>query len=326
MGSVLKKSATHRVWLSLSRAGAPILRKILGRNSKMNDLAGALKIRIDDCFNQQDYSDIGQPDGLEGKLTSKLCTESDFKQKWFSSWCKEIGYQKVNLHRKIWEHIVILQALEERGMFEPGKKGLGFGVGIEPLPAVLAKRHVFVTATDIGSNTDQAQVWEHTGQHSDNVDALVRPWICDPETFRKYVSYRPVDMNKIPEDLVDFDFTWSSCAFEHLGSIQNGLDFIINQMKCLKKGGLAVHTTEFNISSNRETLESDTMSLFRRKDFEKLVMQLTEMGAHVEELDTSVGFTGNDFFVDRPPYRQKTHLKLSLGKYVSTSIVLIIRK
>ncbi|HZI52320.1 MAG TPA: hypothetical protein VFD56_01350, partial [Chitinophagaceae bacterium] len=49
--------------------------------------------------------------------------------------------------------------------------------------------------------------------------------LCDEDLFRKSVVYRAVDMNKIPGDLVDFDFNWSSCSFEHLGSIEKGMRF-----------------------------------------------------------------------------------------------------
>ncbi len=36
------------------------------------------------------------------------------------------------------------------------------------------------------------------------------------------VQYRYVDMSEIPDDLTGFDFTWSSCAFEHLGDLAAG--------------------------------------------------------------------------------------------------------
>src|SRR5260370_19674515 len=42
------------------------------------------------------------------------------------------------LHRKIWEWCFIAQALDDHGMLRPGKRGLGFAVGKEPLPAALA--------------------------------------------------------------------------------------------------------------------------------------------------------------------------------------------
>ena len=89
-------------------------------------------------------------------------------------------------------------------------------------------------------------------------------------SLRNHVKLRSVDMNSIPDDIEGYDFTWSACAFEHLGSIDKGLEFVKNSLKCLKPGGIAVHTTEFNASSDQNTLTSGPTVLFRKKDLELL--------------------------------------------------------
>ena len=58
-------------------------------------------------------------------------------------------------------------------------------------------------------------------------------------------------MNHLPDDLRGFDFTWSSCALEHLGTLAAGADFVVAQMDCLRPGGVAVHTTEFLVDQRR---------------------------------------------------------------------------
>jgi len=46
-------------------------------------------------------------------------------------------------------------------------------------------------------------------------------------------------MNEIPRSFDNqYDYCWSVCAFEHLGSIQKGLDFVKNAMNVLKPGEL----------------------------------------------------------------------------------------
>ena len=78
-----------------------------------------------------------------------------------------------------------------------------------------------------------------------------------------------------PDDIEpDFHFTWSSRYFEHLGSIDRGLAFIKEQMKCLRRGGVAVHTTEFNVGSNHETIDHEATVLFRRRDLQRLARWL----------------------------------------------------
>ncbi|MBV5337004.1 MAG: hypothetical protein J0653_03215, partial [Deltaproteobacteria bacterium] len=71
------------------------------------------------------------------------------------------------------------------------------------------------------------------------------------------------------------DFCWSSCSLEHLGSIKAGLDFIKASLKTLKVGGVAVHTTEYNVSSDEATIDNNpTLVLFRRCDIQGLVEEL----------------------------------------------------
>ena len=115
-------------------------------------------------------------------------------------------------------------------------------------------------------------------------------------------------MNNIPSDLRNFDFTWSSCAFEHLGSLEHGLRFVLRQMGCLKPGGFAVHTTEYNVSSNRETVDETQTALFRRQDIERLVSDLRDDN-HVIDVDFTTGRTPADLHVDEPPFTE-THLKM----------------
>src|SRR5206468_7166259 len=131
-----------------------------------------------------------------------------------------------------------------------------------------------IVATDQAEEAALAGGWIDTGQHATSLQALNERFICPPNQFKRLVSFRHVDMNAIPSDLKGFDFTWSSCAFEHLGSIKMGLRFLENQMACLRPGGIAVHTTEFNLSSNTKTIKRGTVVLFRRRDIEKVAARL----------------------------------------------------
>src|SRR5690606_5057191 len=113
--------------------------------------------------------------------------------------------------------------------------------------------------------------------------------ICDESLFNKNVSFLEVDMNNIPPYLIDYDFTWSSCCFEHLGDIRKGLDFVKNSINCLKSGGIAVHTTEYNVSSNDTTITEGSTVLFRKRDIEQLVKELTEEGHYVYTVNYNIG-------------------------------------
>ena len=263
--------------------------------------------------------------GTPSRLTSCLCTEGQLTSPAFRYWIERLG-ESFRMQRKLWEFGYIIQALHERDMLAEGKRGLVFAVGQEMLPSLFASMGCEIVASDLDASDERSQVWADTAQHASAVDPLNARDLCDRGEFARRVSFRPVDMNAIPSDLVDFDFTWSSCSFEHCGSIELGQQFIWRQMECLKPGGVAVHTTEFNLTSNEDTITNGVTVIFRRRDIEEIVRRLRDEGHHVEPLNLDVGSGPADRGIDRKPYVAKQQMKLQLEKYVSTSIGLIIRK
>jgi hypothetical protein len=264
---------------------------------------------------------------MEYIIQNKLCKEADFQTVWYTEYCKVLK-EIPRLHRKQWEFVAICQALDEREKLTNGSYGLGFAVGQEPLPSYFASRGCKIVATDLQLEKGKQMGWADTNQLCFGKDDLNSRQICDKDIFNQNVIYEELDMNEIPEKYRkgEFDFSWSSCSFEHLGSIQKGLDFFINQMDCLKKGGIAVHTTEFNISSNTDTLDDNATVLFRKKDIDLLGDHLKSKGYKFQSVDYSVGNMVHDWFVDEPPYRAEPHLRLLLSNYVTTSIILIVEK
>jgi len=259
------------------------------------------------------------------RLDCCLCTEAQLTSPAFRYWIDRIG-ERFRLHRKFWEHAYVIQALYERGMLTEGKRGLGFAVGQEPLPSLFASLGCQITATDLHAEDERSRPWAETGQHASGLQGLNARGLCPPEQFDRLVSYRSVDMNAIPDDLTGYDFTWSSCSFEHCGSIELGRRFMRRQLDCLKPGGVAVHTTEFNLSSNDGTIREGSTVIFRRRDIEAIVRDLKEDGHQVEPLRLDVGRRELDRHVDRPPYSEDRHLRLELMPYAATSIGMIVVK
>lgn len=263
--------------------------------------------------------------GERERLLSCLCRAEFLESPAFRCWAGQLG-ESWRLHRKLWEFCYVCQALYERDMLRPGCHGLGFAVGQEPLPSLFAAMGCQVVATDLPADDQRTKQWADTAQWTDSLQVLNERGLCEPAAFRERVRYRPVDMNHIPGDLRGFDFTWSSCSFEHCGSIQLGRQFLINQMECLRPGGVAVHTTEFNVTSNSDTLSEGVTVIFRRRDIDEMVAALRAAGHCVEPLELKFGNTPADRHVDLPPYPQKTHLRLRLGNWTTTSLGLIIKK
>lgn len=271
-------------------------------------------------------------------LASKPSTQSDLESDWAAYWCNKLRIPVI-FHRKIWEFVFLLQALAENSMLDPGRRGLGFGCGEEPIPSYLANLGVNVVATDLAPEASHELGWMGHGQHTSSLEMAYKPYLTSREAFDRHVSHRFVDMNAIPDDLTGFDFCWSICALEHLGSIRQGLDFIENSIATLRPGGVAVHTTEFNFLNDEETVDNWPTVLFQRKHFRELADRLTAAGHQVAPLDFDVGRGVLDQFIDIPPYEhdwtpemirqwggKAQHLKLNIDGFASTCFGLIVRR
>ncbi len=274
---------------------------------------------------------------LMTSLACKPSTQADLESDWAAYWLQELKIPLI-FHRKLWEFAYILQALHSHGMIRQGARGLGFGCGAEPIASYLAARGVELVATDLSPQERAARGWVESGQHASSRKAMFHPHLVSSDTFEERVQLRFVDMSAIPGDLLDFDFCWSICALEHLGSIAKGLSFVENSLKTLRPGGVAVHTTEFNFLDDKQTLDNWPTVLYQRRHFESLAAHLQTAGYFVSPLDFDVGTKPLDRFIDLPPYEHDwpshlrnlagdpAHLKLSIDGFASTCFGLIIKR
>ena len=88
-------------------------------------------------------------------------------------------------------------------------------------------------------------------------------------------------------------------------------------MNCLKPGGVAVHTTEFNVSSNTSTAATGE-TVFVPPPGHRGLCEAVEKDGHKIDVDFSPGTAPADNFVDLPPYAHATHLKLQTDKFVAS--------
>jgi hypothetical protein len=268
-------------------------------------------------------------------LGSVVCRFEHFNSDWYQRW-----YDAMHLaprsddppyHRKLWEYCAVAQALWERGKLQPGMRALGFAVGIEPLPSLFASLGVDVIATDIEPRSSMAQVWGRAGEHPRSPDDLYNEKIVDRAAFDKHVALKYADMNRewpfVEEG--SLDFVWSCCAFEHLGSLERGVQFLLRSSKLLKKGGVAVHTTEYNVTSNTRTVTRGKGVIYRRCDIEEIDRRLRYDKRCLAAMDFDPGEHEYDRYYDKFPYQPlatpgQQHLKLYFDGFVATSMLLTI--
>jgi len=245
------------------------------------------------------------------------------KTRWFETFPEPAN-------RKLWEWALILETAKISGNLQAGKKALGFAVGQEPIPAILADYGVSVLASD--KHTDKSGAWIKTKEHMADLTDLFHPEIIDNDALSEFVRCMHIDMNYIPDGLGKFDFIWSSCAIEHLGSPSKGLDFVLESIEMLNPGGVAIHTTELELTSKSETADYGNCAVYRVQDFKILKNKIHELGYSME-LNTFVDMsTPKDRWISRIPLvgventKDLAHLKLGLGDSISTSFSIVIEK
>jgi hypothetical protein len=254
---------------------------------------------------------------------SQACTAAQIGDAKLATWCERI-HHPVLMHRKLWEWCYILEALESSGAIGPGARGVGFGVGREPIASYLVTQGCRVTVTDLPSGAAEAGHWMGAAQWAADLDATRDEKLCSPEEFAANAEFRPVDMRSIPSDLRGYDFSWSSCAFEHLGTLRAGAEFIHRQMEVLRPGGVAVHTTELNVCCNWATIDEGETVLYRRRDLERLQRDLAKDG-HSMSINLTLGDRPEDRHVDTEPW-SNVHLNRRMDGYVITSFGMTVRK
>jgi glycosyltransferase involved in cell wall biosynthesis len=303
-----------------------VIISLIGREEAIiYTLVNRFKIRKEKIISLVENREI-ETETKNSIISSSICTQKQLESKRYKYWLEKLNMDPNLLHRKFWEFAFIVDSLDKIDKLKPNNIGLGFAVGNEPLASYFCSRGCKIVATDLDFESAKRQGWVDTNQHASNLEKLNSCNICDNNQFKNLCKFEFVDMNDIPTHLNDFDFVWSACALEHLGSIEAGLTFIKKSLSCLKPGGIAVHTTEYNVLSDDDTVTYGPTVIYRKRDILKLKDELEKSGYIVDELSFSSGTLPYDNYVDLPPYNQDKHLKLLLGKYVITSVGIIIQK
>jgi hypothetical protein len=260
-------------------------------------------------------------------LESQRIRAEDFGAPWYRLRSRQMRLPAGQVHRKYWEWAAIAEVFIQR---VGHGRALGFGVGVEPISAWLVAHGADeVVATDLDSERAGKWIDSFIGcQHAAAKHDI--PWqsVCSAREFKR-VRFEVVDMNAIPRRLRqgEFDFTWSAGSFEHIGGLDAGLDFFCRQMSCLRPGGVAAHTTEYNYGSNDKTLEAEDLALYRQRDLDRLARMLARQGDRLVSLDLRPGDQEADGVVLHHPYEGNPHLAIRLsGGHVTTSVLLVAER
>lgn len=239
-------------------------------------------------------------------FATKFTVARDFHTDWYQTWKQKLNLGD-HIHRKCWEIATICETLASAGMLNTNKKGIGYGVGNEPLLTLFTKMGCTILATDGLPST-----WSTMNDQF--------------HTINQTIETRIVDMNWIQGAVQPnhYDFSWSICSMDHCGSTWLTKRFLLNQMNCLKKGGIATHTAEYTI--NTELPKIGTTTWLTWEDILDIQQLMTACGHHPAPIDWFIGDTLEDHIIDKIPYNGKIHIKCETHNRWGTCVIITARK
>lgn len=175
-----------------------------------------------------------------------------------------------------WRKVYTLQALRRYGMLEAGAAGLGFERTPSGMPAALAALGTRVVAAFPSRAGTQPKLSALKRDLADRAP-------CSKAVFEENVSTRVASWRRIPTDLVNFDFLWSSRVNETLFSVAATVAFVEQAMACLRPGGLAVHTFGFDLAPSGRKIPSTDRIMLQQGDIERIALLLVSRGHEVAQ-------------------------------------------
>ncbi len=335
--SLIKDSNAYKLARRLLRVFHLLHKGKTGRKLQYADVRGFLDLYRQQQFNSLRLRNLVSNETFLLKYVNRPTSRSDWKSEVISEkrflesnfflWM-DLLRDPPRLHSKQFQNYAIMEAANSiLDLGKNGVKAIGFGVGVEPIPAGLAKLGYKVLATDFLEG-DIALDWKNSNQLLSSPEDLNSRGILTENEFINQIKFMSMDMNNIPEELNnEFDFVWSSCALGHIGGYQNGLDFIHRSVKLLKPGGIALHTTELDVSSEDSKFDFPTLSLYRESDIKALLDTLKSEGYLVEHFRIDHKWKGkSERFIAREPWGDQPHIRIEvLGREVLSLAIRIER-
>jgi SAM-dependent methyltransferase len=265
------------------------------------------------------------------KLTSKFCDAAD----WFLPEMQHIIRNELRevprFHRKQWEFAAIFLSLQQHGMLDKNKVGLSMGGGKELLLYAIAQHIEQLLVTDL---YDTETTWDcaKTG----DPDEFLKTNMPFPVDTGKFQALR-MDMRDLKFPEKSFDFCYSSCAIEHIGSREDFLQHFNEVARVLKDDGVYVLTTEVHYGS--ETIPDPNNHVFSLEYLRNLfsdshLVPEFEFDAHITQHEINYPVPGNIRHLSYAGksslsgllFQEYPHIQLLRGKYPFTSGLFVLRK
>jgi SAM-dependent methyltransferase len=225
------------------------------------------------------------------------------------------------IYRKGWEWTHCLYGLEKLGAITPDARGVGVGVGREPVIFYLADRIARVTATDLYDNTE----WSNANgrEASKELVQLAKDGCPSSVDFNK-IRFESQDGTKLTYADNSFDFAWSLSSIEHFGGHKSAQRALAEMGRVIRPGGIVAVATEMLILDDQKHHEFFT----RQELMSDLINPCTDL-----ELVDEINFETlpTEYLVDSIVLptgvdRRRRHVVLNDGNVQWTSVLFFMRK
>jgi len=251
---------------------------------------------------------------------NRLVTPSDWNQPRFvRTAVAELG-QITYYHRKLWEYVSTVHALEDVGMLDGKRIALGLGTGTEPLCFYFSRHCEMVHATDLFADSSN---WQEARM------SIADAYLQSPFAYRRErLQFRVMDMRSIDVEPESVDFVWSCSSIEHVPDTETYLSIFKGVERALKPGGYLVLTTEFNLLPRSRYLPDLILldePLLGRIERETNLRLTAPVDLTLEDHGYNIPFD-LDYMSLLPSYHHLPHLWLARGDLLFTSVLLAFRK
>lgn len=250
---------------------------------------------------------------------NRLCRPSDWARQRFINTAVVELRQTILFHRKLWEYTVVCEALEDLGVLDGTRTGVGIGTGAEPLCFHFANRAAHVYACDLFGT---AANWAEARM---NIESAYNQ---SPFPYaRERLEFRNMDMRNLEFPPSFADFIWSCSSVEHVQSVKELMAVFAGMARILTPGGYAAIVTEFNLGTESRYLPDLILfdeAVLRRIESETPLRLSGPLDLSIEDHPCNLPFQA-DYGIILPTSRHLPHLWVQRGDLLFTSVLLVFK-
>jgi FkbM family methyltransferase len=242
----------------------------------------------------------GLPDRPSAADFQKISDYADFEHPLIRRALQTLHLQnKEGYSQRHWEFAMAYAALETLGYLLPGKTGVSFGAGREPLIYAISRHVRKLFATDLYHSQSN---WKEAQTSSPRDHVLTNPLLdsFNPDS----IEVLDMDMRHPVMENESVDFAYSISSMEHIGSDVDFLQHLSEVRRILKKDGVYLLTTTLQLKE--KTIEQIGTWMF---SLEKLLGLFAQAGL---EAESSLNLRISDHLENTPNFMSKSWAQVPL--------------